>query len=183
MMQAITSIESTRLVIRPIDRADLPALMSINGDPEVTQFLPYATWTTSGDADAWFARMDALREAGSGQQLVIALRDDRAVVGTMLLFKFDEGSRRVELGYVLGRAHWRQGLMREAIDSACTHAFAALGIRRIEAEVNPANAASCATLLAAGFTHEGTMRQRWIGREGPYDTRIFGRLADDRARS
>ena len=127
--------------------------------------------------------MDALRDVGTGQQLVIARRDDGAIAGTMLLFKFDEGSRRVELGYVLGRAHWRQGLMREAIDAACTHAFTALGIRRIEAEVNPANAASCATLLAAGFTHEGTMRQRWIGRDGPYDTRVFGRLADDPARS
>ena len=34
---------------------------------------------------------------------------------TALRFKYDEGSQRVELGYVLGRSHWRQGYAAEAL--------------------------------------------------------------------
>ena len=58
---------------------------------------------------------------------------DSKVIGTLLVFRYDEGSSRAELGYVLGRSHWGQGLMREAIAAACSHAFAQLNLRRIEA--------------------------------------------------
>ena len=97
----------------------------------------------------------------------------------MLLFKHDEGSRRLELGYALGRAHWRQGIMREAIDAACSHAFGTLGVRRIEAEVNPDNAASCALLARVGFVLEGRLRKRWVVRGESYDTNVYGCLADE----
>jgi ribosomal-protein-alanine N-acetyltransferase len=81
---------------------------------------------------------------------------------------------------LLGRAAWGQGLMREAIVAACTCAFDELGIRRIEAEVNPSNVASCTLLERIGFTREGTLRQRWIGKGGAYDTHLYGWLATDR---
>jgi RimJ/RimL family protein N-acetyltransferase len=175
----ITHIESERIALRPVAAADLPALQSINGDPQVTQFLPYATWTTPDDGVAWLARMEALGATGTGQQLVVVRRADAAVIGTLLLFKHDAGSQRVELGYVLGRAHWGQGLMREALQAVCSHLFGTAGLRRIEAEVNPANLASCALLARVGFTLEGTLRQRWVGKGVAYDTHVFGCLAHE----
>lgn len=175
----IARIESHRVVLRPVEAGDLSDLMEVNGDPEVTQFLPYATWQSPQEGEAWLARMKALGATGTGQQLVVVLRSDAKVVGTMLLFKHDEGSRRIELGYALGRAHWRQGIMREAIEAACSHAFGALGIRRIEAEVNPDNAASCALLARVGFVLEGRLRKRWVAKGLAYDTNVYGCLADE----
>ena len=175
----ITRLESPRLALRAIEAADLPDLLEINGDPQVTRLLPYATWQSLADGEAWLARMATLGAAGTGQQLVVVRRVDAKVIGTMLLFKYDPGSSRVELGYVLGRAHWGQGLMREAIVAACSHAFRTLGIRRIEAEVNPANLASCALMEAVGFTHEGTLRKRWVAKGVAYDTHLYGCLVDD----
>lgn len=175
----ITDIRSERLQIRPVAPADLPDLLEINGDDEVTRFLPYATWRGPDDGASWLARMDALAATGTGQQLVAARQADGKVIGTVLLFKFDEGSARTELGYVLGRRFWRQGLMREALHAVCGHAFGALGIRRIEAEVNPVNEASNALLQALGFTLEGTLRQRWVAKGAAYDTHVYGCLADE----
>lgn len=175
----ISLIESERIALRPVAAADLPALRAINGDPQVTQFLPYATWTTPDDGAAWLARMEALGATGAGQQLVVVRRADAAVIGTLLLFKHDAGSQRVELGYVLGRVHWGQGLMREALQAVCSHLFGTAGLRRIEAEVNPANLASCALLARVGFTLEGTLRQRWVGKGAAYDTHVFGCLAHE----
>lgn len=174
----VTSIPSARLTLRPVAQADLAGLLEVNGDPEVTRFLPYATWQSLQDGQAWLSRMEALCASGTCQQLVLVRNADARVLGTMLLFKYDEGSSRLELGYALGRHYWRQGYMREALRAACAHAFGA-GIRRIEAEVNPANAASCGLLLGIGFTLEGRLRQRWVGRAGAYDTHIYGYLADE----
>ena len=33
-----------RLLIRLVEPRDLPALLAVNGDPQVTRHLPYATW-------------------------------------------------------------------------------------------------------------------------------------------
>ena len=176
----ITRIDAERLTLRPVAASDLPELLAINGDPQVTQFLPYATWQSLDDGAAWLARMEALGATGTGQQLVVVRRADAAVIGTLLLFKHDAGSQRLELGYVLGRSHWGQGLMREALQAVCAQLFGVLGLRRIEAEVNPDNVASCLLLARVGFSVEGRLRQRWVARNGAaYDTQVFGYLAQD----
>lgn len=176
---AIVRIESPRLTLRPVHVSDLADLLEVNGDPQVTRFLPYPTWQSPEDAAAWLSRMDALAASGTGRQLVLVANLDSKVIGTLLLFRFEEASGRLELGYALARNRWRQGLMREAVDAACSHAFGELNIRRIEAEVNPANEASCRLLLGAGFALEGNLRQRWVAKGVAYDTRIYGCLAED----
>ena len=178
----IATITAGRVTLRPVRHADLDDLLEINGDDAVTRFLPYAPWRTPEDADAWLVRMQALAATGTGTQLVITRNADQKVIGTLLLFRFDAVSARVELGYVLGRAHWRQGLAREAVQALCEHAFLQLGMRRIEAEVNPDNGPSNALLLGLGFVREGLLRQRWVAKGAAYDTHIYGCLADDWSR-
>lgn len=178
-LPAFPSMVSARLTLRPVSGDDLVDLFAVNGDEEVTRYLPYTAWQAPEDASSWLARMQALANAGSAVQLVMQRRSDAKVIGTVLLFKWDEGSARIELGYVLGRAHWRQGYAREAVQAVCGQAFGALGVRRIEAEVQPANAASNALLRALRFVHEGRLRQRWVAKGQAYDTLIYGLLADE----
>ena len=175
----IVLVESSRTLLRAVLAEDLADLMEVNGDPQVTQFLPYATWQTLEDGIAWLGRMQALQASGSGQQLVLQRRCDGKVIGSLLLFKFDEASARVELGYVLGRSHWGQGLMSEAVRAVCAQAFGTWGVRRMEAEINPLNAASCGLLERAGFLLEGTLRQRWVAKGLAYDTRLYAALAHE----
>ncbi len=174
----VTTLHAPRVALRPVRPEDLPALLEVNGDAEATRYLPYAPWQTLDDATAWLGRMNALAALGTAQQLVLARHGDGQAIGTLLFFMYNEGSRRIELGYVLGRPHWGQGLMGEAIAAACSHAFGA-GIRRIEAEVNPANLASCRLLVRAAFTLEGTLRQRWVDHGAPHDTNMYGCLAHE----
>jgi ribosomal-protein-alanine N-acetyltransferase len=178
-METIGRVSSPRLTLRPVTERDLPDLLEINGDPEVTRFLPYATWQSLDDGVAWLRRMEVLASCGSGQQLVVVRNADSKVVGTLLLFRVDEPSGRLELGYVLGRQHWKQGLMREALESICAHAFSAMSVRRIEAEVNPANTASNRLLQRVGFTMEGTLRKRWVAKGLAYDSNFYGYLVED----
>ena len=176
-------INTARLQIRPVAEADLPALLRVNQDDEVTRFLPYPSWRSLADGQAWLARIERMHAAGSGQQWVVTVRPEgRApaeVIGSCLLFRRDEGSARAELGYVLGRAHWGQGLMREALVGLVTEAFTVFGLRRLEAEVNPLNQPSCRLLEGLGFVPEGLLRQRWVAKGLTYDTRLYGLLRDE----
>ncbi|MFN0184090.1 MAG: GNAT family N-acetyltransferase [Aquabacterium sp.] len=175
----LAPIESARLTLREVVEGDLDDLMVFNGDPEVTRFLPYDTWRGRDDAVAWHQRMRTLAETGSARQLVLFHKAEQRVVGTLLLFKFDAASSRLEVGYVLGRAHQGQGLMREALAAAIEAAFMQWGLHRLEAEVDPANLPSNRLLLSLGFTHEGTSRQRWRAKGRRYDTCLYGLLESD----
>jgi RimJ/RimL family protein N-acetyltransferase len=181
-LAAFGPIRTRRLEIRDLEDADLRDLLEVNGDPEVTRFLPYDTWRSHADGVAWLVRMTRLAEGGTARQLVLVTRDERKVIGTLLLFRFDRDSARLELGYVLGRAYWGGGLMREALESIATLAFETLRIRRLEAEVNAGNVASRRLLRGLGFVHEGTLRKRWIAKGEAYDTDMYGLLAEEWSR-
>ena len=173
------ALASARLSIRLVEQADIAGLLAVNGDDAVTKHLPYPSWQSLADGQAWFERMRTLAATGTALQFVMADRATGAIVGSCLLFRFEEGSARAELGYVLGRAHWGLGLMHEALTALLGHAFGPMGLRRIEAEVNPANTASVKLLRQLGFTHEGLLRQRWTAKGVTYDVNLYGLLREE----
>jgi RimJ/RimL family protein N-acetyltransferase len=170
-------LATPRLVVRAVAPEDLDDLLAVNGDPEATRYLPYAPWKGADDARAWLGRMRGLEASGNALQLVVARADDGQVIGTCLLFLYDAASARAELGYVLRRDHWRGGWMREALAAVLGHAFGPMGLRRLEASVDPRNEASHRLLLRLGFELEGVRRERWIGKGEPEDSAMYGLLA------
>jgi RimJ/RimL family protein N-acetyltransferase len=173
------TISTPRLILRTIDGSDLPALMEVNGDARVTRFLPYPTWQSMEDARAWHQRMAGIQESGSALQLVVARKDSGLAIGTCLLFRYEEKSGRAELGYVLGRAHWGQGFMHEALTALIDHVFGKIGLRRLEAEIDPRNQASARVLRRLGFEQEGLLRERWLDKGAASDSALFGLLRRD----
>ncbi|WP_370877061.1 GNAT family N-acetyltransferase [Acidovorax sp. A1169] len=59
------------------------------------------------------------------------------------------------LGYYAFAGYERQGLMREGLTLAVRHAFRTLKLHRLEANIQPGNAASLALVRSCGFTQEG----------------------------
>jgi RimJ/RimL family protein N-acetyltransferase len=169
-------LETPRLRVRPVAESDLAALMAVNGDDQVTRFLPYETWRSMDDAQAWYKRIAGMQEAASAIQLVAVDKASQAAIATCLLFQFDQKSERAELGYVLGRAHWGKGMMREALQAVIDHAFGPMRVRRLEAHIDPRNEASRRIAQRLGFTREGLLRERWVDKGEPTDIEVHGLL-------
>jgi [ribosomal protein S5]-alanine N-acetyltransferase len=167
---------TTRLDLRLMQHDDLDDLLVVHGDDEVTRFLPYATWHTSDDGQAWYLRNKVFHDEGKSRQFAIVRREDARVIGLMLIFNVDPASERGELGYVLGKRDWGQRLMREALVPLLNHSFDALGLRRIEAHVDPRNIASHRLLLSLGFRHEGLLRERNVMKGDIVDSNTYGLL-------
>lgn len=170
-------LESPRLIVRLATEEDLPSLLEVNSDEEVTRLLPYAPWASMADAEAWHRRMLGIQATGLALQFVVVSKSTGSAIGTCLLFRFEEASARAELGYVLGRAYWGQGLMQEALTALLDCAFGSVGLRRLEAEVDVRNRQSAALLRRLGFTREGVLRERWIAKGGhAADFEMYGLL-------
>ena len=174
-----TCIASDRLLQRRVEERDLADLLVVHNDDEVTQYLPYQTWHTIADAQAWHARISGLQADGKSLQFVIVEQASSRVIGASVLFNFDPASARAEVGYVLGKAHWGQGLMQEALVALLAFAFDELKMRRIEAFADARNIASDRLLRRLGFTCEGTMRQRSVLKGAARDSTVYGLLRDE----
>src|SRR3954469_17978257 len=109
--------EAGRVAVRPIEDSDLGPLMAVNGDDEVTRYLPYKTWQSEADARAWYDRMMSMQSRGHALQLVLVDKSTQAAIGTGLHFRFDENRETAELGYTLARSYWGRGYMHEALSA------------------------------------------------------------------
>jgi ribosomal-protein-alanine N-acetyltransferase len=82
--------------------------------------------------------------------------DTGAMTGVFTISQIVRGAfQSAYLGYYAHEAHARQGFMREAIEQVLDHSFSALGLHRVEANIQPGNAPSIALARGAGFRLEG----------------------------
>jgi [ribosomal protein S5]-alanine N-acetyltransferase len=63
------------------------------------------------------------------------------------------------LGYYAFTPHARQGLMTEGLTLVVSEAFRRLGLHRLEANIQPSNAASRRLVRRLGFRREGLSRR------------------------
>lgn len=172
-------IETPRLLLRQITPGDADALFATFSDEPTMEFygeLPHRSVTDSHELirrqQDWYARREGIRWG-------VTFEGADEVIGSCGLFKFDDGFRCAETGYELRRVCWRQGIMSEALSAMLTFAFQFPELNRIEAVVDDANERSKALLRSLGFTHEGTLRQRFYFRDRFLDEHYFGLLRSE----
>jgi len=106
--------------------------------------------------DGWFASADLADQ----QRLFVCRNDDGALAGTYNLSQIFYGPfRNAYLGYYAFTPHARQGLMTEGLTLVVSEAFRRLGLHRLEANIQPSNAASRRLVRRLGFRREGLSRR------------------------
>jgi ribosomal-protein-alanine N-acetyltransferase len=172
-------LSSNRLLLRWLEKADLPALFDIFSNAEVMRYWSSPPFAKMSEAQNMLRNIQEGHRTGSVLQLGIERSSDQALIGTCTLHNFHLQSRRAEIGYALGRPYWGQGYMHEALIVLINYAFDTLGLNRLEADIDPRNSASKKSLERLGFLQEGHMRERWIVNGEVSDTGFYGLLRSD----
>ena len=173
---APTVLTTERLVLRWLSEADAAAQYAIFSDPVVMRYWSSAHWTEPAQADALIAKALADYAAGTALRWAVARRDTGEMIGNVNLYSFFDANRRCDIGYALAQAHWGQGLLGEALAAALAHGFETLKLNRVEADIDPRNAASAKVLERLGFVREGYMAERWLVNGEVCDTVFYGLL-------
>ena len=106
-------------------------------------------------SDWYSAYLESSRRL-EAERLLLCLRAGGTILGAISLNEIVRGSfQSAYLGYWIGEVHARQGFMAEGLGLAVDHAFANLGLHRLEANVRPENEPSLALLRRLGFKREG----------------------------
>ena len=171
-----TVLTTERLALRFLTADDAAAQYAIFSDPAVMRYWSSAHWTEPAQADALIAKAQADYAAGTALRWAVERRDTGAMIGNVNLYGFFDANRRCDIGYALAQAHWGQGLLGEAMAAALAHGFDTLDLNRVEADIDPRNAASAKVLERLGFVREGYMAERWLVNGEVCDTVFYGLL-------
>jgi ribosomal-protein-alanine N-acetyltransferase len=167
-------LRTARLVLRPWRHGDEGDLVREADDPRVSAYLrdlfpsPYRR----EDADHWIAHIAAEEQPHA---LAITLAD-RPIGGIGIDALPDVFAVGGEIGYWVGVAHWGQGYASEAVGAMVAHAFATLGLLRVQANVYAPNVASARVLEKNGFELEGTLRRAVRKRGEVLDVKLYARV-------
>lgn len=111
---------------------------------------------TPEEFDEYLARCQRPNFVG----LLVCGKGDARLVGVFNLSEIVRGGfQSAYMGYYVGAPHAGRGYMSEALQLALGHAFDALKLHRVEANIQPDNHASLALVRRAGFTREGFSRR------------------------
>jgi RimJ/RimL family protein N-acetyltransferase len=168
-----------RIRLRPLRADDADALFALQSDPRVMRYWSHPPWTERAQAVERIAQLGRDRSTSEFYSWAATLDGDDALAGTGALFAVNRTHARAEIGYSLAAAHWGKGYALEIVGLIVAFAFDTLGLERLEADIDPRNAASCRLVERAGFVREGLLRARWRVAGEVTDSAIYGLLRSD----
>ncbi len=151
------SLHTARLLLRKPRPEDAPLIFAAYAqDAEVTRYLTWHPHKTVGDTHAVVGRLLAAWQSGTEFAWLLFTHLGGELVGAISA-RLD--GHRMDLGYVLARSHWAQGLMTEAVLAVVQWAFTEPSVFRVWAVCDTENPASARVLEKAGLQREGILRQ------------------------
>lgn len=172
-------LETERLILRPFEEGDAPALMQIMNDPKVTANLLISPCFSEDNIAEWIRnRIDGI-EKREGYALGMVLKETGGLIGTCSLIKVSWEHMHAELVYYLAKEFWGKGYMTEAAAKMIQFGFEELGLERISVGCFARNEASARIIEKLGFTFEGLARHAYL-KDGEFlDELRFGMLRSE----
>ncbi len=168
------TLRTDRLVLRPFANADADNLFTLCSNEYVMRYWDASPWSERAEAEQFITACGRIAEKGSGARLAIDRASDKRFIGWCGVTRWKPEYRSAAMGYCLDEHAWGRGYATEAGLALLQWAFDALGLNRVQAEVDTRNAASARVLEKLGFLREGTLREDCIVDGVVSDSWVYG---------
>jgi len=162
MLPTDLKLESERILLRPLQREDLQALLELTQDPSLWTYFTHDLSTLAG-LEAWAAghfSRDRL-------QLVVIDKPSGEVLGSTGFGNYFPRDRRIEIGWTwLGKAFQGTGINAQMKSLMLQYAFDSLNMLRVEFKTDVLNLPARQALLRLGATEEGILRSHTLMTHG-----------------
>jgi [ribosomal protein S5]-alanine N-acetyltransferase len=176
------TLETSRLILRPVTAVDAGSVFLYASDPAVTRFTLFETHQTIDDS-RWFVT-DYVRSRYVNREpdpLAVVLKDDplRRMVGAVGAHWVSRPNGTMEFGYSLAEPYWGRGLTTEATGVLTDHVFTEYPVERLQARVFVGNESSGKVLSKLGFQREGVLRSLVFRRGRHWDIVLYSLLRSE----
>lgn len=139
---AFSMLTTERLILREPRAEDLDATFAIYSDPRAMRY-----WSTEPHAHPDITRdlLDRRLAHWAQSQTNFQIELDGQLVGNAGNFS------ATEIGFMLAPAHWRKGIMTEAMAAIIPYLWSTTDHAELTADADPLNAGSVGVLTSLGF--------------------------------
>ncbi len=169
----MTELRGERVVLRPLQAEDVPALLAIQAQPGV------ARWWGDPDGEKYDRKV-----AGTEGVTAFAIEVDGQVAGLIQYHEEDdERYRSAGIDLYVGEEHQGQGIGTDAIRVMVRHLIEERGHHRLTIDPAAENTAAIRAYEKVGFRRVGVMRryERDFDGDGWHDGLLMDLLADELA--
>lgn len=172
-------LETERLRLRKLTRADIPDVFAYASDAEVSAQTTWNPHQTQEQSRQFVERVLRVYQYGEVGPWGVEHKGDGRIIGTCGFNDLDTYHRRAEIGYALARPYWNLGLTTEAVTAVLRFGFGRLLLNRIQAMCLTANIGSARVMEKAGMRYEGLLRS-YAYIKGDYrDLKLYAILRED----
>lgn len=148
-------IYGEKIVLRAIEREDLPAYVSWLNNPQVLEYFGWMVPLSLTAEGQWYEQM--LQDPSTRS---FAIEYEGQHVGGAGFSHIDARNSRAEVGLFIGRVDlWDQGLGRDVLKTLVRFGFEQMNLNRVYLRVFADNERGVHLYEKVGFQHEGCWRQ------------------------
>ncbi|MBX3011240.1 MAG: GNAT family N-acetyltransferase [Caldilineaceae bacterium] len=147
-------IETERLLMRPFQESDWPAVAAYTALPTIMEYM--GEGVQSAEQTQAFVRRHVTGEAVTAYPLL--LKAENKLIGHLVFHPWF-APRTYEIGWVLHPTYHRRGYVSEAALALLRYGFETLQLHRIIATCQPENPASYGVMEKIGMRREGHFHQ------------------------
>jgi len=168
------TLETGRLMLRPITLNDTEAIQSWASNPENIRYMSFGP-NTDEDTREFITSFTK-----AGQDFAVVLKESGKVIGTCGI-RPDSAGDTGELGWILHKDHWKYGYGTELGGELIRYGFDDLKLRRIYAPCAAVNYGSYRVMERNGMRREALhVKAFWARVDKEWiDKAVYGILADE----
>jgi RimJ/RimL family protein N-acetyltransferase len=168
------------VVVEPLAAEHEQGLREAAADSELFRWMPDDLGASHDQLRAWLESSLKASRANRDVPFAISLADSGMIVGSTRFLEIRLEHLRVEIGWTwLARSVWGTGVNVETKLLLLTHAFEAVGCRRVEFKADARNERSRGALEALGATFEGVLRKHMVVQDGAARDSAYYSVIDD----
>ena len=158
MNTPMTQLKTERLTLRQFTLSDAEFILELVNEPSFIQNIGDRGVRKLSDAEKYLETgpISSYERNGFGL-LAVTLNDTGQPIGMCGLIKRD-ALEDVDIGYAFLPAFWSKGFALESSQAVIIHAKETMGLKRVVAIVDPANAGSIRLLEKIGMTFENMVK-------------------------
>ena len=141
-------LKTKRLVLRPQEAGDAPALFAMLSDPEAMRFWSQPPIAHLTVVESLIAEQQVAEAEGLCRYWTMLKGEE--VIGSIDLSLIRDGS--AELGFLVHSHRWGEGFASEAAAAVVAHGVRRMGLKRLVAVAQAGNLAAARVLEKTGFT-------------------------------
>lgn len=126
----MSTLETSRLLLRPYEEADLHDALSVLGDPETMSFYPQP-YSERQVAAMIRQSIETYRRYGYGRFAVIEKLGGEFVGDCGITIQDIDGTQEYEVGYRIDKSRWGRGYAHEAAAALVKYGFEVLALERL----------------------------------------------------